>query len=700
MVESAAQGGVFEDLNPAQREAVTTGASHNLVLAGAGTGKTTTIVARIRHLIRQGASPERILAITFTRRSAAEIRSRVQGEAARASSQVSAMTFHGWAMREVRAAPDVFGYEGWSVLDQDDQAQVMRGVLGRGKRVEGLKASQIIDLVSFARNTRVPLAQAIRAKHPDQTIDVKAVATVVRAFEERKKERRYLNYDDILTIFAARLADPEVAAWVGSRYDEVLIDEMQDTNPLQWQIIDPLVPHTRFYCVGDDAQSIYGFRGADFESIHSFRDRVPGARVLKLEDNYRSTQEILDVSNWLLDRSPLGYDKHLRAVRGRGARPELHSFETPQDEAGWIAAEMLRAHGDGRPWGTHLVLTRTNYSGRAIEARLVENEIPYVFFGGVKLLESAHVRDVLAALRVVANPDDEVAWMRLLTLVPRVGDRTAVRAFDAVLDARAAGASAREARSVGLASLPAWLRDGLDAIEDASARVDDAVGRAAAMLQPVLAHKYRNENWEARARDLVHVERLAASRSSILEFIEEYLLSPVFTSELTAEDRTTDHVILSTVHSAKGLERDWAFCTGVSAGAYPSPRALGDEAEVEEERRVLYVALTRAKDRLIITRSVVHTPVRAWVGGSAGVVEAEDAYFLGGLPETLVSEVAHWAPRPPRPVLGRGGAGGSGAGGPGAGDSGAGGPGAGEAGAARPAPAEIDLGVDLGDVDW
>ena len=671
MAGQVADDGALADLNPAQREAVLTGASHNLVLAGAGTGKTTTIVARVRHLLRQGASPDRVLAITFTRRAAAEIRSRVQAAASGASSQVHAMTFHGWAMREVRNNPDVFGYEGWSVLDAEDQAQVMRGVLGRGKRVEGLKASQIVDVLSFAHNTRVTLADAIRAKHPDSAIDAKAVGAVVRAYEERKRERRYLNYDDLLMIFAARLKDDAVAAWVGAHYDEILVDEMQDTNPLQWQIIDPLVPHTRFYCVGDDAQSIYGFRGADFASIHSFAQRVPGARVLKLEDNYRSSQEILDLSNWLLDQSPLGYDKHLRAIRGRGAKPELHSFETPQDEAGWIAAELLRARADDLPWSTHLILVRSNYSGRAIEARLIENDIPYVFFGGTKLLESAHVRDVLCALRVVANPDDEVAWMRLLTLVPRVGDRTAARAFDALLDARAGGATEREARAAALSGLPAWLRDGLDAIEEAAQRVDDAVGRAAAMLQPVLAHKYRNENWDARARDLVHVERLAATRRSILEFIEEYLLSPVFTSELEAGQRDTDHVIVSTVHSAKGLERDWAFCAGVSAGSYPSPRAMGDEAEVEEERRVLYVALTRARDRLMVTRSVVHTPVRAWMGGPYGVDVAEDAYFLAQLPEHLVEETVHTVDRPVRPTPPPGLA----------------------------APPEIDLGIDLGDLD-
>ncbi len=663
--------GSLSHLNDAQRAAVLTGASHNLILAGAGTGKTTTIVARIRHLIKQGTPPDRILAITFTRRAAAEIRSRVQGDLAGASSRVAAMTFHGWAMREVRGAPDVFGYEGWSVLDAEDQLQVMRGVLGRGKRVEGLKAAQIVDVLSFAHNTRRTLAAAIAVKFPDMDVDAKAIGAAVRAYEQRKQERRYLTYDDILRVFAKRLEDPAVAAWVGSHYDEILVDEMQDTNPLQWLILDPLVPHTRLYCVGDDAQSIYGFRGADFASIHSFASRVPGAAVLKLEDNYRSTQEILDLSNWLLSASPLGYDKKLRAVRGRGAKPELHSFETPADEAGWIAAEMLRARADELPWATHLVLVRSNYSGRAIEARLVENDIPYVFFGGVKLLESAHVRDVLAALRVVANPDDEVAWMRLLTLVPRVGDVTAARSFDAFLSARAGGASARDSRAVALAGMPAWLAAGLDAIEDAAARVDDAVGRAAAMLQPVLAHKYRNDNWEARARDLVHVERLAATRRSILEFIEEYILSPVFTSEMEPESQQ-DHVIVSTVHSAKGLERDWAFVAGVSAGSYPSARALGDVDEIEEERRVLYVALTRARDRLMVTRTVSHTPVRAWVGaGGAAAGFVEDAYFLGTLPERLVTEVPHVVARPVRPAPPSG----------------------------LSAPANLDLSIDLGDLE-
>lgn len=666
----AEPGDVIEGLNPAQHNAVVTAASHNLILAGAGTGKTTTIVARIRHLIRSGTPPERILALTFTRRAAAEIRSRVQADSASAAQGVAAMTFHAWAMREVRNSPDVFGYDGWSVLDQDDTEQVMRGVLGRGKRVEGLKAGQILDILSYAHNTRRTLADAIRDKHPDQVIDAKAVGAAVRGFEERKQRRKYLTYDDILRVFSTRLKDDAVAGWVGSHYDEILVDEMQDTNPLQWEILDPLTAHTRMYCVGDDAQSIYGFRGADFESIHSFEQRVPGARVLLLEDNYRSTQQILDLANWLLAASSLNYDKKLRAVRGRGAKPELHSFETPQDEAGWIVAEMVRAREDELPWSTHLVLVRSNYSGRAIESRLIENDIPYVFFGGTKLLESAHVRDVLAALRVVANPDDEVAWMRLLNLVPRVGDVTAARAFDALLSARDGGASARDARALALADMPSWLRDGLDAIEEAAQQVGDAAGRATAMLQPTLAHKYRNENWDARARDLAHVERLAATRTSILEFIEEYILSPLFSSEMSPENSDGDHVIVSTVHSAKGLERDWAFVAGASAGVYPGPRSLGDEAQMEEERRVLYVALTRARDRLALTRSVIHTPMRAWVG-SVGGVSVDDAYFLANVPEQLAEEVVHTQVRAARPTLPPG----------------------------MSAPSEVDLSVDLGDLD-
>src|SRR5262249_14706875 len=265
-------------------------------------------------------------------------------------------------------------------------------------------------------------------KHKDQ------IAKIMLGYEEKKRERRYLDYDDILDIVAQRLElSPDTRNWISSLYDHILIDEMQDTNPLQWKLISPLKERVTLYCVGDDAQSIYGFRGADFRNVHSFSSRVPGSVILKLEDNYRSTQEILDVSNWLLARSPLGYDTNLRAERGNGKKPQLHTFSNEYEEATWVADDLLKRREEGAEWRNHMILVRSAYAARALQASLLAKNIPYVFIGGIKLLESAHVRDLLSVLRLVANPRDEIGWIRFLTLWEGVGDVTASRLIDRIM---------------------------------------------------------------------------------------------------------------------------------------------------------------------------------------------------------------------------------------------------------------------------
>jgi DNA helicase-2/ATP-dependent DNA helicase PcrA len=622
------------DLNDEQRRAAVLENQNVLVLAGAGTGKTRTIVARIAHLIGMGVDPRHIAALTFTRASANELSGRVAMLVGVRSNGLVSTTFHGWAMRLIRSHPEVFGYEGWNVIDSDDQNSLMGMIRGRKTKGSFPAASEMIDAFSYSRNTGSALHESIVKRLPDYEPIVEQIVECARLYSSRKQERHLLDFDDILVILAATLEKrPDVADWVGQNVHHLLVDEMQDTNPLQWRIIDQLVGRTKLFAVGDDAQSIYGFRGADFASIHSFSSRVEGTEVVRLEQNYRSTQEILDLPNWLLATSPLKYDKHLHAVRGSGAQPEVHEFDDRFSEAAWVADDILAQHVEGRSWADHLALVRTNFRGRALESAFLQRQIPYRFLGGPKLLESAHIRDVLSLLRVIANPRDDLAWMRLLQLLPGVGDVKATRACDSLLTAIDGGEPVDVARErimsplLGERILTCMAR-----IETNLEAVAQAVVDALEALEPLLAERYAKSNWRARLGDFEPLARLAGSEGSISEFLSEYIIDPVYVTSVSGGSRD-DAVTISTVHSAKGLEAPRAYVIDVTPGTYPWSHAENED-DVEEERRVLYVALTRAMDYLAITRTTARSNYASFEA------MPDQGYFLADLPKGLVDFVS------------------------------------------------------------
>jgi DNA helicase-2/ATP-dependent DNA helicase PcrA len=397
-----------------------------------------------------------------------------------------------------------------------------------------------------------------------------------------------------------------------------------------------------FYCVGDDAQSIYGFRGADFRNVHSFSSRVEGSVCLKLEDNYRSTQEILDVSNWLLARSPLGYDKKLRAVRGNGKQPHLHTFSNEFEEANWIADDLLKRREEGAEWRNHIILVRSAYAACALQASLLAKNIPYSFIGGVKLLESAHVRDLLSVLRLVANPRDEIGWMRFLTLWNGVGDVTASRLIDRVMLAEDVDQCVELIAAEP--KLPKTAPSTVAIVRDFQNDVAKALSRAYSAMGEILAAKYKNQEWDKRRNDFSVVEKLAEKHSSILEFIEAYVLDPLYVTARKVAQDDNDVVTVITIHSAKGMEREVCYVLNVSPQAYPLSYVVGNPDKVEEERRVLYVALTRAKDELIVTRhcSSSNGGYTSWAYADRSLEEGKpETYFLNSLPENLFVENVH-----------------------------------------------------------
>lgn len=629
---------ILNELNERQKEAVTHDKSHALVLAGAGCGKTKTIISRAAYLINKGVKPNRIQILTFTKRSASEIVERVQNLLGDASDGLRASTFHKWCMSLIKKGGSLFGIKCCSIIDGEDQLQLFRLLRGKKKKDVFPSAVQIRDAYSFARNTRSPLDEVLENQLPEFYDLKQEIIFVMKAYEGKKRLNGYLDYDDIIDIVAKGIKQyPEILKWVVNQYDHILVDEMQDTNPLQWELLEPLTESLDLFCVGDDAQSIYGFRGADFKNVHSFKERLPNSTILKLEDNYRSTQEILDVSNWLLSRSPIPYDKKLRSVRGSGIQPVIHNFTDKWEEGRWLVEDLINRKNQGAKWNNHMILVRSSYSARTIENSLLDRDIPYVFIGGSKLLESAHIRDILSVLRIIANFRDEIGWMRFLTIWPGIGD---VSARNIIVEALQ---HPTLTEALDFLEVENKCPNEIISILKELLKVDDKVSKiistAVKLMNDILFNRYRNKDWEKRQKDFVFIEKLAIKHNSIYEFIEEYLLDPVYNSEM--ERKLNDDVVsIITIHSAKGTEKEVCYVINVTPGSYPSSRSAGNLDDVEEERRVLYVALTRAKNELIITQrshvtwSSDNSQNRFCETDNTGI----ETYFLNEMPSNLVLE--------------------------------------------------------------
>lgn len=630
---------LIDELNPQQKHAATTTAQHSLVLAGAGCGKTKTIVARAAYLIEQGVPANQIQILTFTRRAASEIVARVQLALGAQAEGLRASTFHTFCMYLLRRAPQAFALTDFSIIDRDDQLMLFKLIRGKDdkKNPNGLpKPKELCDLYSFARNTRQKLSVALEKQLPEYLAYKNLIAEIMQEYEQRKRERNFLDYDDILAIVASALAQSDgLVDYVAGLCQHMLVDEMQDTNPLQWALLEPLKEKIQLFCVGDDAQSIYGFRGADFENIHHFKERVPQAEIYKLEQNYRSTQEILDLSNWLLGQSPIHYDKRLDAHRGSGIMPKMHIFNNEFDEAKWIAVDIKERHFlHGAPWHDHMVLVRSSFAARSIEAAMIQANVPYRFIGGMKLLETAHVKDLLSVLRLVSNPMDDIAWMRFLTLWDGVGDVGASRLAQKLLQHTDWSAMIKQLQD--FARIPESMLQCLQQMQQYRTQPAQCVDLAVEALQSQLSENYKKD-WKKRQGDFDLVKQLAEKHQQIAEFLEAYVLDPISITEIQRLHQD-DVVTLITIHSAKGSEQKVCYVANVAAGQYPNSRAYGDFAAVEEERRVLYVALTRAQNELILTKQG-NTP---WVPSKMDDQGRKvEGYFLTELSQRLCPSQVH-----------------------------------------------------------
>lgn len=628
------------NLNPEQQQAAhySGSAKHILVLAGAGTGKTRTIIARILYLIRQGVPAERLLMLTFTRRASKEMLLRLNSEVGKVSEKITAGTFHHFCLQVMRRVPKAFNVQDRTVIDRDDAQsllQMIRGeTLKKGEKRDFPKAASLLNYVSYAKNCCLTLEDYLtQFTDLDENTQARCIE-IGNIYESRKQQRHYLDYDDILHLFVKGIeGNPELRKKIAGLYQHVLVDEMQDTNPLQWRILNAL-SSAHLFCVGDDAQSIYAFRGADFRNVHEFEDRLEDATTLKLQENYRSTQEILDVANWLLEQSPLQYDKTLHAHRGRGFKPHLMDFESKFDEAEWIASDLEERHEAGCPWGENMVLVRSAWSAKTLEGALIDRQIPYRFIGGTSLLEAAHVKDLLSLCRASLSAYDELAWIRYLKCWPRIGDATAAKLVQQLIQLDPA-ANPLDFLNEALPKRDD-IRQGIALVQQYRGEPTLALKSGAEHLAKTLEQKY--DRWDSRIADLRLLAGLASRYKDLLGFVEAYTLDPVSNSE-AEKAKEDDCVTLITVHSAKGTEAPICYCLGVQPGMYPHVRSLGDEEAEEEERRILYVALTRAQNELIITRSGGDN--QTLFHGGSFAHGAGSSYFLEYLPTQMV-EYGHF----------------------------------------------------------
>ncbi len=618
----------LQSLNPQQRAAAMHGESPLLIIAGAGTGKTTTLAHRVAWQIASGVDPSRMLLLTFTRRAAAEMLKRVEAILSQldpaavkdpsvcqrtAIRRLRGGTFHSVATNLLRRHGHLIGlHPDFTILDRGDSEDLMNLARSQlnlpksGNRFP-LKAT-CLDIYSRCVNTQCSLEVVLRKWFPWCMEHQEQLGNLFTIFSETKEKQRVLDFDDLLLFWNALVDDDEAGPIVREQFSRILVDEYQDTNVLQAQILKGLCPDGRgLTAVGDDAQSIYSFRAATVRNILDFPDHYPGTTVIPLEQNYRSTQRILDVTNRVIAEATERHRKELFSTRGEGSKPQLVTCSDEESQNEYVIDQILERREKGVALKQQAVLFRASHHSMALEAELGRRNVPFVKYGGLRFLETAHVKDLISFLRLAENPMDTVAGFRVLVLLPSIGQAKATSLMDTLRDA---GGNFDEWTKW---TPPSALRDLWPQLVQLLQRLekrtkDDDAGVSTDLhairlyYTPLLESKY--DNVVARTNDLKQLEAIASRYQSRSEFLSEMALDPpTSTQEMPADPfLDEDYLILSTIHSAKGLEWDSVYVIHAADGNIPADMATGSAEEIEEERRLFYVAMTRAKNNLTVIR--------------------------------------------------------------------------------------------------
>jgi len=613
---------ILDSLNPAQRLAASADDRPLLVIAGAGTGKTQTLAHRVAALIARGADPRRILLLTFSRRAAEEMTRRAVRLLARQAQAPAAVlpwagTFHAIANRLLRLHAHDLGLDpAFTLLDREDAADL----LDRLRHEQGLSRTDrrfprkgtCLAIYSSVVNTQEPLRDTLETRFPWCVEWEEPLRGLFAAYVDGKAARAVLDYDDLLLYWFHLMTEPSLAARIGALFEHVLVDEYQDTNTLQAEILRRLKPDGRgVTVVGDDAQAIYSFRAARVGNILGFPGQYdPPATIVTIEQNYRSTAPVLDAANAVIALATERYEKRLVAARAGGQRPVLATVADEPAQVDHVVRGVLERREAGVPLRQQAVLFRTAHHSDALEVELGRRNIPFVKFGGLRFLEAAHVKDALACLRWAENPRDSLAGFRVAQLLPGVGPRLADGVFRHVADSRFALAAALASFEPPPATRADWpaFAELFQRLSAAGSPWQAQMGLVRRWYQPHLERLY--DDARVRLADLEQLEQLATATPSRERFLSDLTLDPpqATGAEAGQPHLDEDYLILSTIHSAKGQEWDTVFILNVADGCIPSDLATGHPAEIEEERRLLYVAMTRAKNAL----TLVH-PLRFFI---------------------------------------------------------------------------------------
>ncbi len=594
-----------KDLNSSQYAAVTAKGGPMLVLAGAGSGKTRVIEYRALFLVREGVRPESILLLTFTRKAAREMLSRAAKRDERCE-MIRGGTFHSFAYKTLKRYSKLIGFDGsFSVLDESDAADAVGrsaesiGIVDRGKRFP--KKDTIKGIISSSINKDLNIEEVLEAQYPDLLEFCGEIEAIRDEYERFKRKRGYMDYDDLLVNLKLVLDDPRARERISKEYEYVMVDEYQDTNPLQGEITHLLAKERRnIMVVGDDAQSIYGFRGSSHKNIMDFPKMFPECKMVTLEENYRSTQSILDVANAILENMEDKYSKVLvSGLKEEGEKPKFRRYKDQYDEASGIARSIDSFRERGIDLDEQGVLFRSAFHSIALQMELEKRGIPYRVVGGRKFYETAHVKDFISHLKIIANFKDDLAWDRSLTVLAGIGAKTSERIIDTItpvsgLDEAITRLGDGQPKAVrGLASL----------LKEASREELEVIDRLDLVLDyyfPLLKDNY--DDWNVRINDLETIKEIGGQYSSLEDFLADFAIDRPEKGTADAPSlRDRSAVTLTTIHSAKGLEWDAVFLMNVAEGALPISFSLNSDEELEEEQRLFYVAVTRARKKLIIS---------------------------------------------------------------------------------------------------
>jgi len=628
------------DLNPEQLAVATAPGGPMLVIAGAGSGKTRALTYRLAWLVHQGVDPSRILLVTFTNRAAREMLHRVELLLKTETRTIWGGTFHHIANRILRQHGNRLGIErDFTILDREDA----RDLLGSCVVDSGVDKKQrrfphkglLLSISSFVRNTLEPLGKVLARRYPMFQQDEEAIATVLKLYDERKRRRQLLDYDDLLAAWLVLLTEhADVRDLLASQFLHILVDEYQDTNAIQGKIVDLLASKHRNLCVvGDDSQSIYSFRGADFDNILRFEDRYPDAREFRLETNYRSTPEILSLANASIQHNERRLPKVLRAVRPSGLKPAFVACQDHNVQVRFIAEYILHLLEQGRKLNHIAVLYRSHWHSLEIQLELQRRNIPFQVRGGLRFFEQAHIKDVVAFLRVVQNPRDELAWFRVLPLLPRVGAALSRRVWAHISGNNNPLKTACDKSTRAL--LPRGADKGYRGFTKLLNELAE-LNSPADMIERVMDRFYDDylvthyDGANLRREDIRGLANFAGQYNTVASFLADIALAGEFSGEtvVTGPDEW-DFVVLSTVHQAKGLEWPVVFIPWLADGRFPTDMAINTQEDLEEERRVFHVAITRAKDELYLVMPQVYR------NRAQGLIMMKPSRFLSELDEDL-----------------------------------------------------------------